>query len=704
MEVGIRKLKVQGKCSRAGRKFRHEKCKCSRAQCTSSITVFLAMTFICMVSLVLSLVESAHTAGCRYYVQNAADAAIDSVFSEYCNELWNDYRLLFLDTDDYDELENKLIEYIEPYSASGNYYAMNDVNAKLVKYDTATDGGGEWLEQEIIDYMKFGIAEEIKDLLTDSSGKSADDADASSSSILTLARQMEKDLSEAETMEQISENCNAYTKEALKVEEAIDSINTNLKEQSNLKAAAISALKNKNSSKFKQKARQLSNKMSALDTLIKTYEKRADALSKKINSTHAAGDVDYDSLSDESKNLVEHTLESYRDYADKDGERRIEIESLNDNKDHNQWTIDRAISDVEDIDEAVEEAREAYAEALAEARAAAEEGGGPIEIDFDPDELEPDYDDVIDDFHTIKIPSLNCKYGTSNDGKKKLDKIEKLLGGDLITLVLPDGNYSKVKISKDKLPSINDTTLRTTNERNIAENYAIAEYATQFFADYTDDTEETKDDHVLSYELEYLLNGGDGDADALKKTIGDIFAVREGMNYIHILKNAEKRRAAEEFAATIVGSLGMPVLIPVVSCMLIGFWAAAESVLDLRLLLSGGKVPVYKNNADWKLGISGLMSLGEGGTLGSSYLSSGANNSDGLSYETYIKFLLLTVDSKDRNYRMMDIIQSNIRKKNKDFTMNDAIYGMKYEVSAKANHIFAIRDEFEISTTTVRAY
>ena len=127
------------------------------------------------------------------------------------------------------------------------------------------------------------------------------------------------------------------------------------------------------------------------------YEKRADALSKKINSTHAAGDVDYDSLSDESKNLVEHTLESYRDYADKDGERRIEIESLNDNKDHNQWTIDRAISDVEDIDEAVEEAREAYAEALAEAKAAAEEGDGPIEIDFDPDELEPDYDDVIDD-------------------------------------------------------------------------------------------------------------------------------------------------------------------------------------------------------------------------------------------------------------------------------------------------------------------
>ena len=73
---------------------------------SGQITVFLSLVLLCVCSLVCGLVESARTAGAGWYLKLAADSAMDSVFSGYHREAWEQYRLFLL------EYEDALVQYL----------------------------------------------------------------------------------------------------------------------------------------------------------------------------------------------------------------------------------------------------------------------------------------------------------------------------------------------------------------------------------------------------------------------------------------------------------------------------------------------------------------------------------------------------------------------------------------------------------------
>lgn len=69
------------------------------------VTIFISMVMMCVFALLCGLLESARTAGARWYLQTAASSALDSVFSQYHRQLWDTYRLLFAEYEDEEELE-----------------------------------------------------------------------------------------------------------------------------------------------------------------------------------------------------------------------------------------------------------------------------------------------------------------------------------------------------------------------------------------------------------------------------------------------------------------------------------------------------------------------------------------------------------------------------------------------------------------------
>jgi len=117
------------------------------------VTVFLAVAFVCVASLILALTESAHISAVRYHARTAASSAADSLFSNYHNELWDRYRLLFLEAENEKYMTDLLEKYIVEYSHSENWFRFRDASFGIVKSDRVTSGEGEWLEQEILDYM-----------------------------------------------------------------------------------------------------------------------------------------------------------------------------------------------------------------------------------------------------------------------------------------------------------------------------------------------------------------------------------------------------------------------------------------------------------------------------------------------------------------------------------------------------------------------
>ena len=121
------------------------------------ITIFLAMILVSVCALLCGLAESVRTAGARCYLRMAADSAVDSLMAQYHRELWDRYRILGLEYDSQDTLENELEGFLTPYMEAGNWYPMKLSKVRTEDIITLTEGGGRYLEQEILDYMKYGL-------------------------------------------------------------------------------------------------------------------------------------------------------------------------------------------------------------------------------------------------------------------------------------------------------------------------------------------------------------------------------------------------------------------------------------------------------------------------------------------------------------------------------------------------------------------
>ena len=113
---------------------------------------------------------------------------------------------------------------------------------------------------------------------------------------------------------------------------------------------------------------------------------------------------------------------------------------------------------------------------------------------------------------------------------------------------------------------------------------------------------------------------------------------------------------AKSIAAAATAVLMHPELEEVVSYGLLVAWAYMESVLDVRLLLEGGKVPFIKTSQEWTSNLSELPT----------YLDVNVKAKDcerGLSYKQYL-FGLFTLESqKNISYRAMDLVEEALHQK-----------------------------------------
>ena len=78
-----------------------------------SMTVFFCLITVLISALIGTCIESARTAGLRFMAQTAAGSAMQSVFADYHEELWERYRVFF--HHDTDGLQNDVEEYLSYY-------------------------------------------------------------------------------------------------------------------------------------------------------------------------------------------------------------------------------------------------------------------------------------------------------------------------------------------------------------------------------------------------------------------------------------------------------------------------------------------------------------------------------------------------------------------------------------------------------------
>ena len=161
------------------------------------------------------------------------------------------------------------------------------------------------------------------------------------------------------------------------------------------------------------------------------------------------------------------------------------------------------------------------------------------------------------------------------------------------------------------------------------------------------------DKSLLKYQMEYIVAGKDTDWQNLEQVAKKLLLWREAANMMYLLSDGAKMAEAQALATALTAVILMPALAEPVKFTILFAWAYVESLQDVKTLLGGGRVPVFKTAADWKTGIGCLKDV-----KGSLTEDSGGN---GLSYKEYLQIMVFLQNAESRTERAMDIMEMDIR-------------------------------------------
>lgn len=616
------------------------------------VTVFVSLIMMCVFALLCGLVESARTAGARWYVQTAASSALDSVFSQYHQQLWDSYRLLLAEYEDDEEVLADFQSFLTPYLETGKWYPMELTEANVEERYMVTDDGGIHLEQEILDYMKYGVWNLDFEAET--------------------AEQLWDGVQEAAAVKHTAERYRGHAKEALKLEKSLEAISESQNRQEQRKAEGLARLGSYDGVGFRKTAENLIRELERMPGLVAEYRRQADRLAVNLQESRGIYDEEKQVCTNLVQNQLNQEILQYESYVDEDGKRRKEIEALAPQSEEQIELVRAVIEEAKEVERIIEEWEDDDEE----------EGDGP--------DLEALWAPVIRHFRSLIISPLSFRHGVKDKEKEGwLKQVEQLYQSGMLKLVVPEEEtISKGVLLAEELPSDMKSSSEDTRGISLIDHLLINEYCGEFFRCFRTDLETQNinigisGDGGLSYEMEYLIGGKETDEGNLVQTIHRLLAVREGLNLIYLMTDSQKREEAKALAMAVTGVIGLAPLVYLTTFFILSVWALGEALADIRGLLEGRKVPIWKNREDWRLGLEDLLSIGKEAVVPT------GGGSRGLSYLTWLKLLLFVDEIVQQEYRMMDIIQMNIRRVQDSFRIRRGLYRTRIRIGLSGKHVF----------------
>lgn len=622
------------------------------------VTIFISMVMMCVFALLCGLLESARTAGARWYLQTASSSALDSVFSQYHRQLWDSYRLLFVEYEDEEELETDYQGFIQPYLEESGWYPMRLESSEVEEWLGVTDNNGACLEEEILDYMKYGIWE----------------LDFDADTVTGLW----ENAKEAEAVREVAETYRGRAGDALKLEKSLEAISESQDRQLDTKRQGLSCLRGYDGPGFRRVAEELIRELKRMPGLVERYRKQADKLAEDLGESRGIYEEERQDCSSRTDGQLAEEIRQFEAYIDQDGERRQEIEALDAQSRDQIALVEAVIEEAEEVERIIDE----------------------WESEDDEDEgpnLHALWSPVIRHFDQLRIQALSFRHGVKDKKTEGfLKKVEELYRSGLLRLVVPEEKEISAGVLETlEIPS--ETEIWSGGARNISlmDHLMVNEYCGRFFRCFPagGDGEEIAKDGVqqekgtegkggLSYEVEYMIGGKDLDEENLVFVVNRLLAIREGLNLIHILSDSQKRQEAQNLAMLITGVAGLSPLVLLTTFFVMSIWALGESLMDIRGLLAGKQVMLFKSSEDWTLDLDQLVSMGQNGEIGT------GGGERGLVYLSWLKILMIMDEIVCQEYRMMDMIQMNICRVQKSFRMRRGIYQVQLKNSLVGKHVF----------------
>lgn len=638
-----------------------------------SITVYLSLILTVVLGLVCTLIESGRINAIDAKVNGITYMGLDSSFAGYASPLFRDYGVLFLwpGNEQFTDVLEGYISYnlnVQKglFVENIDLYKINLRNIDVLDIHYATGENGEIFASQVEQYMKFGLA---GDILKEISGQiDFFNQGKALNKFYDKIQQFQEVFTKVETnVGEIKEAIEKVKGVKEKPEELIDSLlvkATGIKEDmlsgggGSIKLMEFQSqvhLLNGTKDKLIQGLEDIRIKTGDYFTSAQEAKKAINVLVLELsNSKETFDEETYRILDDELKSLDSKTADNEQDYY-----------GIN----KNMALVNNYLSNLKRLGDF-------FGNNFME----------PGEENID--EIISGLTQLSEEFSGFAMENLDIAYSVNSIPKEEagiLDYIKNLMNEGVLGLVIDNpGQISGELVENTGLPSLDYNPSPDSNGLgDIVENSprkaVYGEYLIRHFGNYVNVFDDTK----LSYELEYILEGKNSDKENLAAVVNDLILLREGCNLIYLLKDSAKRNEALQMATALAGFTGLPVLVTVTQFAILAAWAYGESILDVRNLLSGEKVPILKEGSEWNLSLKGVKNL--------SNLADSPNSTAerGLNYSQYLRIALLMQDKTVQYYRTMDVIQMNIcKRENVSFRLGQCIDNVKVKVDYTANTLF----------------
>lgn len=660
----------------------------------ASVTVYFSLIFMILLAVITTTVESARLAGIRVRCQSAAALGLESLFADYAAPLFEEYGLLFLEGSYGTGEKEAYLEWYQDYVSynvdcnkelllmGGDFYRSEFVGASAETVVYATDQDGNPLKEQIcaavLGDIPVNFLEELLEKLELSN----------QCSLLTKLfdgiNQISDKVSKVDkAVQQIYEKVEALKSFRLDFEEERETLKQLIESLESARQSYEHAETPEEEEEAWQNIRDCKESIAALQKEVLARQEQMQKIVKTAVDQEEIYAENTQKVAEKLKKLHQELLEENAQ------EVKTEIAEAIEKQITELMRFSGGEGDFYQVD-AAKDPLQSCKEIL-EANIQAIKAAGSNE-----NQLLAVLESRSDKLNKLNISQLEILFDNSNQGESQkgiLQGIKNLISQGITGFVMEGKEISSSSLDGEELPSKKygkeTGFLEAFKELLSAKNLPLElletgrdtvltdEYVLQYFSTVAEETE-----HVLSYEAEYVLNGNLSDKENLEETIRQLVFLRTGMNLIYLLSDTESCSQAQEVAMAIVGFTGMMGLVRVTQLILLAAWAYAEALLDVRGLVNGGKVPFLKTKTDWKLSISNLGSFGKEEV-------SATDAETGLSYQYYLHILLLKENQSNKLYRIMDLLQANIRHGGWDgFLMENCICALQLKTDFTAQPLF----------------
>ncbi len=521
-----------------------------------SVTIYLLLIFVVILSLITALIEGARVKETKAEVSVAAGITRENIAASYCLELFEDYGIFYYHGTEM-ELQETLQESMEKNLISNGMFGARVETLELQEIQNATEENGEDFRKQAVTYMKESLPKEwVNDW---------------------KKRNQTVKEEKTESFEEKVEKQEAYApeKELKKVQKTIKKV--------------IKKNKKKSLKKSPKKFKEVMEK--AIQEALQAITEFEQAINGKLEG---------ESYITRDKKILEDALEECR---------QIEEEQKKLKLDQKRYRIDQ-----------------------------------------------------------LELPQKEKK-------ESVIDDMKNLIKDGKLSLVIPKGTVISKREVKTELPS--HAYQKRKKSISSEEKVLFSEFCKRHFGNYTAE----KDTH-LKYELEYLIAGKKSDKDNLSKVVDQLILLREACNLAEIIADGKKRMECQEMAIAIAGWTGIPAMITVTKGLVMAAWALGESIVDVKNLLKGGKVPLKKGREDWQTQLSGLTKLNE--------KKESKKGKKGFTYLDYLQILLCKENVEQVTMRSMDLIQMDLEKRYRvKFRFEHCVKNGKYICTYQCKKLFS---------------